>query len=137
MHTKQQYIYTEKPLQFIQMEDVVFMYQVITQKLSFIFHLIITHPTITLEEIESPKSLTGLQHDIVLVRLNDDCPWWPALVLSKIVSSLRSQKATADKIPVLLLEYEFAWIKFACVQHLIKFGGMSFFLAFVSYWRKL
>ena len=62
--------------------------------------------------IPTTKSLTGLQHDIVLVRLNDDCPWWPALVLSKIVSSLRSQKATADKIPVLLLEYEFAWIKF-------------------------
>ena len=49
--TEQQYIYMEKPLQYIQIEDMVFVHSILL-KWSFIFHLIITHPTITEEKIE-------------------------------------------------------------------------------------
>jgi hypothetical protein len=47
----QQYIYTEKPLQYIQMEEMVFVHAILV-KFSFIFHLIITHSTITQDKIE-------------------------------------------------------------------------------------
>ena len=46
LYPTQQFIYTEKPLQYIQMKEMVFGHSVLL-KLFFIFHLIITHPTIT------------------------------------------------------------------------------------------
>ena len=46
MHMGLQYIYTEKPLQYILIENMVFMHPILL-KLSFIFHLIIIQYTIT------------------------------------------------------------------------------------------
>ena len=52
MEVNLQYIYTEKQLQYIQMDHMVFGHSVLV-KFSFIFHLIITHPTITHERVNA------------------------------------------------------------------------------------